>query len=581
MDRVAGPDGTSDVESRAMRSEQIAAGLLVGLLVAAGSAAAKSGKSAPEWGPREAEHLLNRAAFGARPGEVARAVERGREATVEALIEGAYTDPFFYEPPPRPTREEMAAMDEDARRRARNEYRRRDRQLLASFAGWWVEEMIDGRDPLRERMTLFWHGYFTSSFRDVRDGVAMIEQNELLREHARGRFGDLLRAIVRDPAMLEYLDNNRNRKQRPNENFARELMELFTLGEGNYTERDVKEAARALTGWVERPGIEPRMVRRLHDRGRKTILGRTGNFDADDLVDILLEQPACARWVTGKLMAYFEGRAPGEERLQGYAELLLASGYRIDRFLEQLLNDPEFYSEEVMGQRIAGPVEYLVGTARRLGVDPPGELLWLAAGQLGQRLLDPPNVKGWDGGRSWITTSTYLQRGNVAGMMLGVVSPRDVVAEDPALTLDSSMDDPAMEPVMEGAMEGEPRGNRPGPGAARTGMQPRRPSMTPEMIRMNRMIGRGYRPGIHLTARCRRAGATLDTQVVDVLAEELLAVPLTPEGRITLQGFLQREREALGAPDGGLFEGEHAVATEDLLRRLAHVTLSLPEAHLN
>jgi len=568
-----------------MGIERLAAGLLVGMLGSAGAAAAATGGGAPERGPREAEHLLNRAAFGARPGEIARAVERGREATVAALLEGAYTDPFFYEPPRRPTREEMAAMDEDARRRARNEYRRQDRQLLASFAGWWVEEMVDGRDPLRERMTLFWHGYFTSSFRDVRDGVAMIEQNELLREHALGRFGDLLRGIVRDPAMLEYLDNIQNRKGNPNENFARELMELFTLGEGHYTERDVKEAARALTGWVERPGSEPRMVRRLHDRGRKTILGRTGNFDADDVVDLLLEQPACARWVAGKLMAYFEGRAPGAERLQVYAELLLASGYRIDRFLEQLLNDPEFYSEEVMGQRIAGPVDYLVGTARRLGVDPPGELLWLAAGQLGQRLLDPPNVKGWEGGRSWITTATYLQRGNVAGMMLGVVSPRDVVAEDPALALDSSMDDPTMEPEMDAAMEGEMgaerTGNRPGPGAARTGMQPRRPSMTPEMVRMNRMIGRGYRPGIHLTARVRRAGATLDTQVVDVLAEELLAVPLSPEGRITLQGFLQRERESLGVPDGGLFDGEHAVAAEDLLRRLAHVTLSLPEAHLN
>jgi len=570
-------------------TERLAWGLLAAALAqaAAGPAAAAGGAGA-EWGPREAEHLFNRAAFGARPDEIARAVEHGREQTVAALIAGAFSDPFFFEPPQRPPRDELAGMDEGQRRRALAELRREQRDLLGAFAGWWVEQMLDGPDPLRERMTLFWHGYFTSSFRDMRDPLAMIGQNEFLRENALARFGDLLRGIVRDPAMLEYLDNDNNRRGNPNENFARELLELFTLGEGHYSEKDVKEAARALTGWVTPPGQDPVLVRRRHDRGPKTILGQTGDFDADGLLEILLAQPACSRWLAGKLLAYLEGRVPGEERLAAYAELLRTSDYRIDRFLEQLFNDPAFYSEELMGQRIAGPIDYLVGTARRLGVQPPGVLVWLAAGQLGERLLDPPNVKGWEGGRSWITTATYLQRGNFAGMMLGVVSIQDVLADDPALSMESTQLEPSIpvggEVLVGEGMEQEARAQRgspPGPGTARTGRAARPRALGSEMSRIARLFEGGYRPGIYLSARCQRSGAVTDPQIVEQLADELLAVPLTPQGRSTLLGFLERERSALGAADGRMFDGEHVIEAEKLLRRLAHLVLSLPEAQLN
>ncbi len=556
------------------------------LLLCASAAAAGASAGDGGWDARKAEHLLNRAGFGASAAEIERAVRLGQDALIAELIAGAPTDPFFYEPPPRPSREELRAMDEEARRKANGDVRRAERELLTSFAGWWVERMLEGPDPLRERMTLFWHGYFTSSFRDVRDPAAMIEQNELLRRLALGRFQDLLRGIVRDPAMLEYLDNNQNRKSSPNENFARELMELFTLGEGNFGEQDVKEAARALTGWVARRGEDPRFLERAHDGGEKTILGRTGPFDADDLVAILLEEPACPRWLSAKLLEHFEGRAPEKGRLSEYATFLQRNDYRIDLFLDRLFHDAAFYAPEVMGERIAGPIDYLVGSARRLGVDPPGELVWLAAGQLGQRLLDPPNVKGWEGGRSWITTATFLQRGNFAGMMLGVVRLEDVLAEDPSLSAESAMEDPpggtsesmdgAAEPEMNGDGERTPE-RKPGPGGARTG---KRGSLGPEMSQVRRLLGGSYRPGIHLTSRCQRAGARSDAAIVDSLCQELLAVPVSPKSRATLLDFLARERAALGAADGELLERERHVAAEKLLRRLAHLILSLPEAQL-
>ncbi len=558
----------------------------VAVLLAGSTAAGAKGHGGPEWDARKAEHLLNRAGFGASPSEVERALRLGQKEIIAELIAGEPADPFFYEPPPRPPREELRGMDEEARRKAQGEVRKAERELLTSFAGWWVERMLAGPDPLRERMTLFWHGYFTSSFRDVRDPVAMIEQNELLRRHALGRFEDLLRGIVRDPAMLEYLDNNQNRKDSPNENFARELMELFTLGEGHYSEQDVKQAARALTGWISRPGEDPRFVARAHDRGEKTILGRSGDFDADDLVAILLDQPACPRWIAGRILEHFEGRAPHPARLAEYATWLRRNDYRIDLFLERLFLDPAFYSPDVVGAKIAGPVDYLVGTARRLGVDPPGQLVWLAAGQLGQRLLDPPNVKGWEGGRSWITTATYLQRGNFAGMLLGVVRLEDVLAEDPSLSAESALEDPlhaeaggmaaGKEPAMEGA-DDRPAGRRPGPGGARAG---KRPKLGPEMSEVRRLLGSSYRPGIHLSSRCQRAGAQSDAAIVDALSQELLAVAITPESRATLLEFLARERAALGADEGQLFARERFVEAEKLLRRLAHLILSLPEAQL-
>jgi uncharacterized protein (DUF1800 family) len=548
---------------------------------AAPMAAAPAAKSI-EWNARNAEHLFNRAGFGARPAEIQAAVQAGQAACVEKLLAGLEADyePYFPERIERPSREELDALDADARRERLNEVQRENRRQLAQFAGWWIERMLDARDPLRERMTLFWHGYFTSSSRDVRSSAAMIGQNELFRIKGLGRFGDLLHAIVRDPAMLAYLDNDENRKGNPNENFAREVMELFTLGEGNYTEKDIKEAARALTGWVLRRG-DASYVKSRHDNGKKTILGVTKNFDTDGFLALLLEQPACPRWVARKLLVHFEGREPSAARLADYASFLKSRDYDVAAFLQRLFLDPEFYSAEVVASRIAGPVEYLVGTSRRLGVEPPPALLWLGAGQLGQRLFEPPSVKGWDGGQAWITTSTLMQRGNMAGMLLGVVRLEDVLRpevldEEPEPASGGSAGDgDAMEPSMEsGADEAPQREPRRARGAAR-----RTPALTGEFGQMGRMLADGYVPAINLSVRLQRAGAQSDDEIVERLADELLAVPLSADSRAGLVRYLAGEREALGIADGALVSSGREA--ERLLRRLAHLVLSLPEAQLS
>lgn len=521
-----------------------------------------------EWSPAQAEHLLNRASFGARPAEVDSALRLGRAELVRQLLSGFVepAEPFFVDAPVRPDRRELEGLSEKQRRDALDRYRREERELLFAYAGWWIEQMVEAEHPLREKMVLFWHGYFTSSMRDVRNAEAMIRQNELFRRHALGNFGELLRAVLRDPAMLEYLDNNQNRKDKPNENFARELLELFTLGLGNYTEQDIKEAARALTGWRTQGGSEALYSPRQHDNGKKTILGRTGRFDADDLVDIVLAHPACPRRVAGKLLEHFEGRAPSEERLREYAQFLLDSKYELAPFFEKLLLDERFYSPEVIGERIAGPVEYMVGSVRRLGVQVPPPLLWLAAGQLGQRLFDPPNVKGWDGGEAWISTSTLLARGNMAGMLLGVVKLEDVLKDDSF----EAGDAPGM---MDGGMMGDSMAPKPASGGDK------KVDLGPELSAMKRMLGTVYYPRINLSARVSRVGLASDGEIIDFLADELLPVALTPLSRAALVEFLENERRQLDVDDGRLLSA--GVKAEGVLRRLAHLILSLPEAQVS
>lgn len=525
-----------------------------------------------EWSAARAEHLLNRASFGARPAEIDSAVRTGQATLVKQLLTGFVEpgEPFFVDPPLRPERRELEALSEKERREALERYRRDERELLFAYAGWWIEQMVEAEHPLREKLVLFWHGYFTSSMRDVRNAGAMIRQNELFRRHALGNFGELLRAVLRDPAMLEYLDNNQNRKDKPNENLARELMELFTLGVGNYSEQDIKEAARALTGWRTQGGSEALYAPRQHDNGKKTILGRTGRFDADDLVDILLAHPACSRWLAGKLLAHFEGRKPSEERLAEYAAHLNDSKYELAPFFEKLLLDERFYAADVIGERIAGPVEYMVGSVRRLGVQVPPSLLWLAAGQLGQRLFDPPNVKGWEGGEAWISTSTLLARGNMAGMLLGVVKLEDVLKDD---SFDVG-DEPGM---MEDGMMGDSM--TPKPAAKDEKRGDKKVDLGPELTAMKRMLGTVYYPRIHLTARVARAGVATDGEIIDFLADELLPIALTVDSRAALVEFLERERLGLDADDGRLLAA--GVKAEGVLRRLAHLILSLPEAQVS
>lgn len=528
------------------------------------------------WDARAVEHLYSRAGFGASRREIDRGVKKGVSALVDELLNERYEeDPFFYERMGIDDAERMRDLEREERRKLIRERNRADRLQMQAFSAWWIDRMIEGHDPLRERMTLFWHGFFTSSYKEVGRSDEMIAQNDLFREHGLGSYRALVHGIVRDPAMLRYLDNDKNRKQAPNENLARELMELFTLGEGNYTEEDVKEAARALTGHRANRQGEFDVRWRAKDRGPKTILGVEGRHDAKTLVEILLDQPACARWVTTKLLTYFEGYPPTEERLASYAQTLRDADYELKPFLRRLFLDPYFYSDEIVGARVLSPIDFLIGTSRRLDIDAPPAFVGQAASVLGQRLFDPPSVKGWDEGETWITTSTLLQRGNFAGMMLGVVDLDDLLADAQG---DMEPEDSMMDAdMMSEEMAGEAMSSEDSELAQRS-RQAVRAEFAGKLRELQRFAPGGWRPNINLSARCVRAGHETDVEIVDFLLDELLVGHARGSARDLMIEFLSTHREELGLADGALFESW--VEAEKLLRRLSHLILSLPEAQL-
>jgi len=362
-------------------------------------------------GPQDARLLLNRTGFDATPAEVDAYASLSRREAVEQLLGGArsaartplpaavlaWTDPRT-----------LRTMSPGERKAFGRELRMRGLELK----GWWLNEMVTTDSPLTERMTLFWHNHFTSSLQKVRSPALMARQNALLRRYALGNFAALLHAVAKDPAMLVYLDTARSRRGEPNENFAREVMELFTLGEGHYGERDVKEAARAYTGWSVDPASgDYRWRPFLHDDGEKTVLGRSGNFDGDAVLDILLAQPASAEFVTAKLWREFVSPDPDPGEVRRIAAAFRASGYEIRVALRELLLSDAFWAAQSRASLVKSPVDLVVGTLRQFDVrysDPLPFVLLLR--NLGQDLFAPPNVRGWPGGQAWINAQTLLAR---------------------------------------------------------------------------------------------------------------------------------------------------------------------------
>jgi uncharacterized protein (DUF1800 family) len=286
--------------------------------------------------------------------------------------------------------------------------------------GWWLRRMAKGPRPFQEKMVLFWHGHFATSFEKVRDPYLMWRQNELFRRLATDNWLRLLIEVAKDPAMLLWLDQAQSRKQHPNENFAREVMELFTLGEGHYTEKDVTEAARALTGWSY-DGFTQKFMERpsLHDDGTKTVLGRTGELDGEGVLEQIVAQPQAARFITAKLWKFFAGQPPSEELTTALTSLFRRSGNYFKPVLRAMFNSEEFYDATLMRTQVKSPVQWLVGTVRMLeGELPPPITCWAMTRNLGQDLFAPPNVKGWDGGLGWITTNTLLARYNEAATLI-------------------------------------------------------------------------------------------------------------------------------------------------------------------
>ncbi len=527
---------------------------------------------AAEWSGRHVEHLLNRAGFGATSAEVRRWTEAGPDALVDSLFADYPTLARFPHEKHSVDRRKLIGASEETRRKLINAERRADRDQTRDFVDWWTTRMAAGEDPLVERMTLFWHGHFTSSARTVRRSAPMIRQNDKLRRHALGSFEDLLADMLVDPALLIYLDNDANKKSSPNENLAREVMELFTLGVGNYSETDVTEAARALTGYTI--GDQEFLFRKSnHDQGRKEILGIRGRHDAKDLAEILLAQPACAEHLAGRIIEYFEGLPPAPERVQIFAHILREADYEIGVMVRALLLDLDFYSPDVIGAKVASPVDFVIGTCRRLGIQPSGDVLNLATTILGQQLLSPPNVKGWEGGMAWLTTASMMQRGNLAGALLGVVEREDVYADDEALAALGDIDELdevlmdgmlSMDEVMESMEEGEMQTDT------------LRSLSISQLLRAMRR--RGYEAQFSLVDALQPVLHGSDEEVVAALSAKLLAIEPPAETRAMLVRNLAKERAERDLAEGAMASDRRR--SEYLLRRLAHLILSLPEAQL-
>ncbi len=290
-------------------------------------------------------------------------------------------------------------------------FRKKRRQSYMALKQWWFKQMLTTDDPFREKMLLFWHNHFTSSLRKVGQAALIYNQHMLFRAHAVGNFATLLHAIVEDPAMLIYLDNRANRKNHPNENLARELLELFTLGEGHYSENDIQELARALTGYTLNKKLQFNFRKKLHDKGKKTFMGKTGKFNAHDMIDIILEQPETATYLVEKLWRTFIGESPDPKEVTRLAALFRENHYEMKPLLEALFTSSYFTNSANYGNMIKSPVELIAGTLRSFHYkDFDAKLAVQFTRRLGQNLFDPPNVKGWKGGYSWVNTHTLLIR---------------------------------------------------------------------------------------------------------------------------------------------------------------------------
>jgi uncharacterized protein (DUF1800 family) len=357
------------------------------------------------WDALRAAHLLRRTLIGPTPKEIAEAVQNTPEAIVDRLLDIPYLLPF----PP------AVWVNEDPFLRPTDAERAIERTRINEIRTWWMEQIVNQGFSIRERLVLFWHDHFATQAIDVQKPQLVFIQNSLFRIHAVGNFKTLVEEITRDPAMLYYLDGNTNRVGAPNENYARELMELFTMGVGNYTESDVGAAARALTGWTV-TGRQAIFNDRRHDKGQKIFLGQTGNFNEQDIINIIFAQKATAEFICRKLYQEFVYEYPDETIVAQLAQILRDNAYEIKPVLKTLLLSQHFFDPAIIGAKIKSPVELVAGSARLLGLvagkdkDIPGDYLYLLTDILGQNLLDPPNVAGWPGYRVWISTTTLPER---------------------------------------------------------------------------------------------------------------------------------------------------------------------------
>jgi uncharacterized protein (DUF1800 family) len=563
---------------------------------------------------------LERAGFGGTPEDIARLAAMSPQAAVAALVDyhsvaNDHLAPFersdVWDPSLRDFPVSRVAATERAQKtgeamgvRIKPTGERRLQPVVDRFfywlratvletrrlAHWWADRMVATNRPLEEKIALFWHGHFATGEEKIRDYRKMEQQLALFHRHATGSFHELLVDVARDPAMLAYLDAAQNVKGAPNENFAREVMELFTMGVGHYTERDIREAARAFTGWID-DDLAFKLDADKHDDGQKTFLGRTGNFDGVDILTSILEQKVTAEFIAGKLYRFFVREELSEPLHGKLGALLRDNNYEIAPLLRTLFLSRDFYSAPSFGTRIKGPVELVVSTYRKLGVKrlPGIPDLNVVSRELGQILLNPPTVAGWAQGRTWITPGLLLARGNFA---------RDVLFPDVI-----NFTDPNFNPGREvrrvndrilAGMEIAVATIEDGPGEGGSGMggmeggektmanviasaedfNTRYGSLVgwQEAVRRVKPIPRAAAQ-FDLAAMVLGAGAKTASDAIDHLLLRLLRVPVDAEVRRILIDLLERK---LGTSD----LTSAATYLERPLRLMAHLIMSSPQYQL-
>jgi len=392
--------------------------------------------TASDWDRNKAAILLHRAGFGGTPQEIDFLAAISPAEAADSLL-----GPTKFIPPDPPAFLEESGTEEalkterakmnslpdpakaDARREIAQYQRSTQGRQMTELRGWWLKQMAEPARATREKLALFLHGHFATSFEKVRSPHLLYQQNSLFREKGYGMWSDLVLGVAQDPAMLIYLDGAKSRAEAPNENFARELFELFTLGEGNYTEKDIQESARAFTGWgigatngkkagLQR-GAQPsfKILPKWHDSGAKTIFGKTGNFDGADVIRLTLAQDAAPRWIAQKLWRFYAGWPAPEPLLKELVKEWQSLKGEIRPFLMAMWTNPNFYDPVRAADRVKSPAEWLVGLCRQVGRPLPAPALSAhILNQLGQNLFEPPNVKGWDGGIAWINTASISRR---------------------------------------------------------------------------------------------------------------------------------------------------------------------------
>ena len=560
--------------------------------------------AASDWSYARAAHLAERAGFGATPQEIDRLAAMTPAQAVDSLVDyeaiADHLKPFeesgIWDPgmDPFPPSRAEAVRTAESRGEAlgvkvlpagtpRRIQPVVDKFFYALAANnfetqrlglWWANRMLATPRPLEEKLTLFWHGHFATGENKVRDYRMMLRQNTMLRERASGRLRDLLIGILKDPAMLVFLDNGENVKQHPNENFGRELLELFTMGVGNYTERDVREAARAFTGWTN-DVLEYKFDARQHDFGEKTFLGQKGRFNGEDIIDAILKQPVTGEFVAGKIYRYFVREDVSEATRAELGRSFRESGYQMKPLLKRIFLSRDFYSPASYATKIKSPVHLVVSTYKKMGLTevPTIPDFGRMTGGLGQTLFNPPNVAGWAGGRTWITPATLLQRGNAFRDVLfpDIASfrppDRAMSATDARVgqRLSQGMDITAA--TLEGDAESNMMVERDEDYNTRYGGY-KGYLMAFERVRL---IPRRT-ASLDLSTMIAAAGATTPEQVVDHFVHRFLRVTLADTDRGAIVEFLRTRLAGRALTPGA--------ETETLLREVLYLVLSTPEYQL-